>query len=206
MPKITDIQIQKNNKTRANIYVEGQYSFALEMLTVMKAGLKIGAEVTDGFLADVVYDNEVSVGFERAVTYLSRSMRTRKQTYDYLVRKGYADKVIDAVLDKLADYKFIDDNDYAKRYVENNMLNKGERRIKQELKQRGVPVSVIDEYCVVPDNVSQDNAEALAEKYMRGKPRDLKTLQKLQRYLLSRGYGFDVAGNIIRKYKTDDNV
>ena len=46
MPKITDMQIQKNNKTRANVYIDGEFAFALEMLTVMKLGLKIGADVS----------------------------------------------------------------------------------------------------------------------------------------------------------------
>ena len=47
MPKITDLQIQKNNKTRANVYVDGQFAFGAEMVTVMKLGLKIGAEVSE---------------------------------------------------------------------------------------------------------------------------------------------------------------
>ena len=42
MPKITDMQIQKKNKTRANVYLDGEYAFALEMLTVMKLGLSKG--------------------------------------------------------------------------------------------------------------------------------------------------------------------
>ena len=46
MPKITDMQIQKKNKTRANVYLDGEYAFALEMLTVMKLGLKIGQDVS----------------------------------------------------------------------------------------------------------------------------------------------------------------
>lgn len=204
MPKITDIQIQKKNKTRANVYVDGEYAFALEMLTVMKLGLKIGADVSGRVLDEAVYDSEVSVCFERAVNYLSRSMRTRKQMRDYLSDKGYEDKVVATVLNKLVDYKYVNDDYYAQAYVEQNLATKGERRIKQELQQKGVPQSVIDKYCVVPDDVSQDNAERLAEKYMRNKPRDIKTLTKLQRYLLSRGYDFDIVNSVSRAYKTDD--
>ncbi len=44
-------------------------------------------------------------------------------------------------------------------------------------------------------------ATALAEKYLKNKPRDLKTMQKLQRFLLYRGFDFDIVNSVIRKFK-----
>lgn len=204
MPKITDMQIQKNNKSRANVYIDGEFAFGLEMLTVMKLGLKIGKEVTEEQLAQAVFDSEKSVAFERAVNYLSRCMKTCKQLREYLTGKGYTQKVVSNVVDRLKELKYLDDETYARLYVEQNSVNKGERRLKQELQQKGVPQRIIDKYCVVQAEVSEDNAERLAEKYMRNKPRDLKTLQKLQRYLLSRGYGFDTVNQILREYRQDN--
>lgn len=204
MPKITDMQIQKNNKSRANVYIDGEFAFGLEMLTVMKLGLKIGKEVTEEQLAQAVFDSEKSVAFERAVNYLSRCMKTCKQLREYLTGKGYTQEVVSNVVDRLKELKYLDDETYARLYVEQNSVNKGERRLKQELQQKGVPQRIIDKYCVVQAEVSEDNAERLAEKYMLNKPRDLKTLQKLQRYLLSRGYGFDTVNQILRAYRQDN--
>ena len=201
MPKITDMQIQKNNKSRANVYIDGEFAFGLEMLTVMKLGLKIGKEVTEEQLAQAVFDSEKSVAFERAVNNLGRCMKTCKQLREYLTGKGYTQEVVLNVVDRLKELKYLDDETYARLYVEQNSVNKGERRLKQELQQKGVPQRIIDKYCVVQAEVSEDNAERLAEKYMRNKPRDLKTLQKLQRYLLSRGYGFDTVNQVLRKYR-----
>ena len=78
MPKITDMQIQKNNKTRANVYVDGEFAFALEMLTVMKLGLKIGQEVSEGRLKEAIFDSEKSVAFERAMDYLGRGLADKR--------------------------------------------------------------------------------------------------------------------------------
>ena len=205
MPKITDMQIQKRNKTRANIYIDNEFAFALEMITVMKLGLKIGAEVSTERIAEAVFDSEKSVCFDKAMSYLSRGMKTCKQMREYLAGKGYSTEVVNAVVDKLLDYKYVDDEYYARLYVEQNLATKGERRLKQELQQKGVPQRVIEQCCVVESDLAQDNAERLADKYMRNKPRDLKTLQKLQRYLLSRGYEFDVVNSISRNYKIEDN-
>lgn len=204
MPKITDMQIQKNNKTRANLYIDGEFALALEMLTVMKLGLKIGAEVSPERLAEAALDSERSVCFDKALNYLSRGMKTRKQMRDYLLGKGYSVETVDYVIDKLTDYKYVNDEYYALSYVEQNVANKGGRRLKQELQQKGISSSLAEKYCAVEPDVAAANAERLAEKYMRNKPRDLKTFQKLQRYLLSRGYDFDVVNAVLRSYKTDD--
>lgn len=204
MPKITDMQIQKKNKARANVYIDGEFAFALEMLTVMKLGLKIGAEVSSERLTEAVFDSERSVCFDKAMNYLSRGMKTCRQMRDYLLGKGYLNEVVNAVVAKLIDYKYLDDEYYAKVYVEQNLASKGERRLKQELQQKGIPQSTIDQFCVVENEVANVNAQRLADKYMRNKPCDLKTLQKLQRYLLSRGYDFDTVNGILRNFDTED--
>ena len=205
MPTITDMQIQKNNKTRANVYVDGEFAFALEMVSVMKLGLKIGAEVSVDRLSEAVLDSERSVCFDKAANYLSRGMKTRKQMRDYLLGKGFCDETVNYVIDKLLDYKYINDEYYAQVYVEQNVATKGERRLKQELMQKGILSAIAEKYCATEPDVTTDNAERLADKYMRNKPRDLKTLSKLQRYLISRGYDFDVVNAVIRSYKLDGN-
>ena len=204
MPKITDMQIQKNNKTRANVYVDGEFAFALEMLTVMKLGLKIGQEVSEGRLKEAIFDSEKSVAFERAMDYLGRGLKTAKQMRDYLEKKGYDKQVVEYVITKLEEYRYVDDDAYAKLYVERNSATKGDRRLKQELIQKGIAVSRAEEYAVTDDEQALSNAQRLAERYMKNKPATIKSLQNLQRYLLGRGYGFDVVNTIVRSYKVDD--
>ena len=69
------------------MYLDGEFAFGLEMLTVMKLGLKIGQEISERQLAEAVFDSEKSVAFEKAVNYLSRSMKTVKQMREYLTEK-----------------------------------------------------------------------------------------------------------------------
>lgn len=203
MPKITDMQIQKNNKTRANVYIDGEFAMALEMLTVMKLGLKIGQDVSQERLAEAVFDSEKTVAFERAMGYLARGMKTVKQMRDYLANKGYAPKVVEYVINRLKEYRYLDDEVYAKTYVERNSTTKGERRLKQELVSKGIPLSLAEDHCQIDGEQAEVDARHLAEKYMRNKPRDVKTLQKLQRYLLSRGYSYETVNAVVRSCKVD---
>lgn len=201
MQKITDIQPQKRNKSRVNVYVDGEYVLALELLTVMKLGLKIGTEVTEAQLAEAALDTEQSVALERAMNYIARGRKTSFQLRKYLTDKEYAPAVVNYVMDKMKYYGYIDDKAYAQAYVEQNSQSKGARRVKQELIQRGIKLSEAEEVSEQERDFSLDNATRLATRYMRGKDCDIKTIVKLQRYLVSRGYDFDIVNSVVRAYK-----
>lgn len=201
MPKITDMKIQKSNKTRANLYLDGEFAFAVEMLTVMKLGLKIGQEISEERLKEAVFDSEKSVAFGKAMDYLGRGMKTCKQIRDYLEKKGYAPQVVDCVVTKLQEYRYLDDSTFARLYVEQNAQTKGSRRLQQELQQRGIGRDLAEEAAQTEEESALECATALAEKYMKNKTRELKDLQRLQRYLISRGYGYDTVNAVLRKYK-----
>lgn len=203
MPTITDIQIQKRNKSRANIYLDGEFAFALEMLTVMKLGLKIGKDVDVDTIKTAVFDSETSVAFGKAVDYLARAMKTTKQVRDYLTQKGYSVDVTNCVIEKLQGYKYLDDQAYARMYVEQSKTHKGERRIKQELLNKGISHNDVDDQVQVDADDQLTSATSLAQKYLKNKDRDVKTMQKLQRFLLYRGFDFDVVNTVIRAFKTD---
>lgn len=204
MPKITDLQIQKNNKTRANVFIDGEFAFALEMITVMKLGLKIGQEVSAERIRDAVVDSERAVAFDKAVNYLSRSGKTVCRMREYLVDRGFGKDTVDYVIDKLIDYRYLDDEAYARMYVEQNSATKGARRLKQELAQRGIERSLAESASEQDEAYALSNASRLAEKYLQGKPRDLKNLQRLQRHLLSRGYDYDVVNSVVRGLGSDE--
>lgn len=203
MPTITDMQIQKRNKSRANIYLDGEFAFALEMLTVMILGLKIGKDVDVETIKTAVFDSETSVAFGKAVDYLARAMKTTKQVRDYLTKKGYAEDVTNCVIEKLQGYKYLDDQAYARMYAEQSKTHKGERRIKQELLNKGISHADVDDQVQVDTDDQLTSAMSLAQKYLKNKERDVKTMQKLQRFLLYRGFDFDVVNSVIRTFKTD---
>lgn len=77
---------------------------------------------------------------DMAVKYLSFKSRTSSEMIDYLKKKNVDEKIIADVMQKLGEYRYIDDQVYLKNYVENNRhLNYyGSRRMSQDLKKRGI--------------------------------------------------------------------
>ena len=87
-------------------------------------------------------------------------------------------------------------------YTQQNSSTKGQRRIQMELLHKGIGKQIVDEVSISQE-VSQTSAQSLAQKYMRGKPTDVKTLQKLQRYLLYRGFDYDTVNSIVRRLQEE---
>ena len=71
-----------------------------------------------------------------------------------------------------------------------------------KLIKKGVKESVIN--AVLEDLGEQDEtAEKLAEKYMKNKENTLKNSVKCFKYLVSKGFDFDVSKQIAERYKED---
>lgn len=201
MPRITDIQVQKNNKNRVNIYVDGEFLRGAEAISVVRNGLKTGMEISEERLREALSDSERESAFAKAVEYLSRAMRTEEQLKKFLSSKGYDSDTVDSVADKLREYGYIDDARYARLYAEQFGKTRGQRRIVNELRQKGILTEIALRFGSQEDGYARDHANAVADKFMKNKPNDTATLVRLQRHLLSRGYDYDTVSAVINRYR-----
>ena len=115
--KITDISLQSNNKNRCNLLVDGKFFCGLSLETVMKYRLKVGLDVDKKFLDGVVLESEKSDALSKAIAYLSKRLKTKREVKDYLLKKGYTEEIVWFCIDKLKDYKYVDDEFYSKQYI-----------------------------------------------------------------------------------------
>jgi regulatory protein len=172
---------------------------------VLAAGLKVGSVVDETKLLSVAFDSDVDAAFNKCIDLLARSLKTERQIVTYLTGKGYSDEVTAVVVGKLKGYHYIDDVKYAQLYTAQNSTSKGARRIKLELGAKGIDRQLSD---AAADSIdaekSADTARQLAEKYMKNKNTDVKMLVKLQRYLLTRGFEYEVISSIVNGYRNSD--
>ena len=67
MAIISQIEIQKRNKQRVNLYVDGEFYSGLQLVSVARLGLREGAEVDEATLKEAVHQSEISYAFEKCV-------------------------------------------------------------------------------------------------------------------------------------------
>lgn len=193
MNEITAITPQIKDKRRCNIFVDGRFCCGLTLEATVKNRLKVGQIITPERLAEIQLESEKNTAFDKALTHISATQKTEKQMREFLQSKGYLPAVVDYAVEKLRSYNFLNDGQYAESYVESISKRKGSKLIRLELRSKGVSEMEIDAALdALPVEQEIETAKGILEKYMRGKVCDKTTLQKACRYLLGKGYDYEV--------------
>lgn len=198
MGVITELSAQVKDKTRCSVFVDGRFCCGLSLQTVMQNRLKVGMQISVEELSRIQLESEKSVAFDKALSYISLSQKTEKQIVDHLTGKGYLPEVVDEVLEKLRGYNFVNDGQYATAYANQAISRKGRRLVKMELKQKGVAENAIEEALGEVDlEKEEEGARRIAEKYLKNKPMDKPNLQKAFRYMMGKGYDYELIKSVL---------
>ncbi|HKC14713.1 MAG TPA: regulatory protein RecX [Patescibacteria group bacterium] len=135
--------------------------------------------------------------YSKTLKFLSYRSRSEKEVRDKLIKIKTPEYLINEIIKKLKDYKFLDDLEFAKMFARERSLlkHKPARVIKFELKQKGIAQEVIEE--VLTDSKEEEKdlekaKEIIQKKLSRYKDLDnFKTREKLGRFLASRGFDYD---------------
>lgn len=195
MGKITDIQKQKRNKTRVSIYIDDEFVCGLDEVAACSARLKVGDEITPEELKSVMKKSELNSAFERAVSYLSSSPRSKKEIQKYLKDKDYDGDIIAQTISKLEAYRYIDDYTYAQSYIKSKSKKYGSFRWAAELRNKGVAAEIISE--LLEDADTDNAAYDVAKKYMQSHRTTDK--QKLKRFMAGRGFSWSAISDVVSK-------
>ena len=194
MAKITNVEVQKNNKQKVNIYLDGEYKARMYLDTCVKYGLHAGVEIEEDRLNELVLESEKVMALNLAVKHVSTALKTKKQIVDYLKKKEFQPEIIDYVVDKMLEYRYIDDMEYIRAYF-NTYSNKfGISRLQYNLRSKGVSQKLIDEYIDGLEKKVDTLSTCIALLKKKAKNMDLndiKNRQKVSRFLASRGFEFD---------------
>jgi len=188
---VTELKQNIKNKNKLSVFADGEFLCSVTAETIAKLRIKIGDSIDENKLGDILFENDCQTSFCKAVDMICRNMKTQKQTETYLFDKGYSSDVVKHTISKMKEYKYIDDAEYVRAYVAAFQKTKGKIRICFELKQKGIE----QEHICLVDELIDDQREyalALAQKFAKDKQMDGKNIQKLYRYLASKGFDFDI--------------
>lgn len=205
--KITAISAQARNPNRVNISVDGAYRFSLDIFQLTELGLKVGRETTEAELAELEQESLFGKLYARALEYTMLRPHSAREIRDYLWRKtrttkykdkktgevkersGVSESVADRVFARLNEKGYIDDESFARYWVENRNQAKGSSRRKliAELRAKGVENSYI-EYALENSSRSDENE---LQKIIAKKRNRYSDDQKFIAYLARQGFGYD---------------
>ena len=210
MAVITKIEAQKRKEDRVNIYVDEKFFMAIYKELVFTFNLKKGDNIDEEYLKKILKDEMFLKGKNKALNILSKASQSEKKIREKL-NEDFEEDTVDDVIDFLKKYNFINDGELASKIVNTNVnLNKyGKNKIKQNLYNKGIEKSAIDEAISEIDYTAEfENALYLAQKrYDRVKNEDpKKAYAKIANHLAYKGFNYDIIKSVLNKiFKNDYN-
>jgi len=197
--KITSLTAQLKDANRVNVLVDGKFRFSLDLAQVSELGIKSGKTYSEVEITEFEKESGFGKLYVKALDYCLIRYRSQREINDYLKRKVYAsrlksnqydDNMASRVLERLIAKGYVDDQRFARYWVENRFQKKGvsRRRLSLELAKKGVSRELIDE--VLSETVRSDKDEII--KVINKKRNRYKDNDKLKAYLIRQGFDYDL--------------
>ncbi len=187
--KITSIEVQKKQRGRFSVFIDGEFSFGISDIDLYNLNLAVGDIVSEEQMALIEETVDTQKCRDYAVGLVSKKMYTKKEIAEKMQKKGFSKTAIDGVMDILEEYGYINDEIYAEMYCEYQSKKFGAKKISYDLQMKGVPKEIIQKYTGKIDN--GDELLNLMKTKIKSKVIDMKERQKIIRHFLSKGFEYD---------------
>jgi regulatory protein len=200
--KITSISVQARDKNRVNVSIDGKYRFSLDIAQVADLGIRVGQEYDESQLVQLEEESQYGKLYNRALEYCFSRPHSRQEVRQYLYRKtrptrtktgelkpGVSVALTDRVFQRLEDRGYVNDEAFARYWVENRQLRKGisARKLQAELRAKGVDAAIISSMLEATERSDDDELQKIIAK----KARRYDDPQKLIAYLARQGFSYD---------------
>ncbi len=190
------------DKKRNKIFIDGEFAFVLYKGELRSFGIKEGEIISEETYLEITKALLPKRATKRAMELLVKKDYTEKKLRDKLADGLYSDDIIDAAIEYVKSYKYLDDERYARDYVAYNIELRSRNRIKQDLISRGVPKDIIqnvlDEFTYEEGCEAElDQIKKLLVKKHYDPSMDYKDKQKIIAFLLRKGYPMDAIRSAI---------
>jgi regulatory protein len=191
--KITGIEPQAKHPNRFNLYVEDQ--FVLGLSAMVAARLHVGQMLGDDDLARLEREETLEGAHEKALRFLEPRPRSSTEVKEHLRKKKFPAEAIEQTITRLQDVGLIDDEAFAKYWVENReqFRPRGGRALRFELRRKGLSDTAI------ADAVSQVDETESAYRAVESRARRWRELErreffdKVSAFLVRRGFSYEIA-------------
>jgi regulatory protein len=199
MSTITALTLQKRNRQRVSVFLDGEYAFGLAR--IVAAWLEVGQELSDEKIAQLRAEDEREVAYQRVLRLIQYRPRSENEIRQLLRRHATPEGSTEEVIERLKQSGLIDDPGFAQAWVENraDLHPRSRRALAYELSRRGIDAQVIEESLTTIDDdaMAYQAAQRPARRYKDLEWNDFR--QKIYRYLAQRGFNYEASAQAISR-------
>ena len=166
------------------VYIDGEYAMKLDTFALAKSGVKVGSEIDDDRLHEIVIESNLSRAKEKALYLLEYRSRSRNELVEK-IKPLYGDDAAEAAAELFRRKKY------------------APKRVGYELLRKGIDREIIDEVIeeLTPD--PEEQIRSLLETKFRNKLGDIKSRRKTANALAALGYSYYDINSVLSEYEDE---
>ncbi|MBC8322066.1 MAG: RecX family transcriptional regulator [Candidatus Marinimicrobia bacterium] len=166
----------------------------------------MGTSVDEHFLVELEDQENSRKAFHSALSLLNYRMRSTAELRKRLAEKGYNTDIIESVVHKLEDKKFLDDETFAKAFIHDKINSRllGPVALRRELIPHKLDSGLVEK--LIQKSYEEMPEEELVERLMekrrvtKGQKLTQKERNRLINYLQRRGHTWGVINNVLGEW------
>ena len=185
------------------MFIDDTFAFGMSDFDVLRLHLKVGKTLTETDVASIRQDILLADSRQYALHLLDRHNYTEAAMCRKLRERGTDEETILNVISFLKGYHYIDDEDYARRYIKAALHagKSGLKKIQYDLVGKGIDKNIVESVIAELSEEDFDENKAIMsilQKKLKG-DFSFQNKMKAKRYLISRGFSVDSIDRALRK-------
>jgi len=193
-------------KGMVRVYIDDDYSFSIPEQDYISNKLYKDMIISEEQLSVIRDKILVAAARERAVRYLTFKDRSEYEILNKLIDAGFDRNVAQNAVNELKAIGYLDDTRFAMKYLSERIRTKAlsKKTLGYELKNKGIDNEIIEK--ALSEFEIDDYEVALREgkrKFGKYDLKDKKIEQKVCRFLLHRGFSYEIVNKVLREMKKE---
>lgn len=188
-------------KTKFKVYIDEQFAFVLYKGELSRYQIQEGKELSQDKIDEIQSEVVLKRAKLRAMHLLNDMDRTEEQLRLKLKQGLYTEDVIDKALQYVKSFGYINDDEYAARYIMSRQSTKSKREIYASLCQKGVDRERIEramETCYESTNELETIHKLMKKKSFCPENSTLAQKKKMYDYFMRKGFRSEDVRQVIQ--------
>ncbi len=198
--------ITELTKSRSKVEIDGEFAFVLYKGELRSFKIKIGNEITEDTYREITEKILPKRAKLRCMNLLKSRDYTTKQMERKLIEGFFPRQAIEEAIDYVTGYGYLDDERYARQYIEYYATTKSRRKLLLDLTQKGIEKDLIQRLFYELEEESKMTDETvlieniLKKKHLEPASMDYKERQKIMAHLNRKGFSSEQIRKVMGQY------
>lgn len=200
---MTVTNIKELSKSRVRIEIDHEFAFVLYKGELRLHKIEEGDEIEDAVYDRIMKDVLPKRAKLRAMNLLKNRTYTKAQLKDKLLQGGYPEQIADIAVDYVVSYRYVDDEQYVRDFIEYNREKKSRKRIQLDLMHKGISEQLFQD---IWEEIAGDDEEVIEreqiiywmnKKHFCPQEATFEEKQKMMAFLYRKGFSINNIRSIL---------